>query len=63
MEELTADERGLVFVLLSREWVRIRHDPDMLREAAELEGILRKIQNESLTARGEDEETFAAGRR
>lgn len=41
---LTASERGLLVLLVSREWVRI-DDPALVHAKEEMESLLRKLGN------------------
>jgi hypothetical protein len=43
VEQITDAERQLLVVLVTKAWVEIRSDVDMMSEALELEGLLRKI--------------------
>ena len=42
-EPFTDAERQLLVVLVTKAWVEIRGDAEMASEAAELEGVLRKL--------------------
>lgn len=42
-ETMSDSERQLLIVLVTQAWVGLRHDADMLPQANELEGMLRKL--------------------
>lgn len=43
MTQITDAERQLLVVLVTKAWAEIRHEEGFVREAMELEDILRKI--------------------
>ncbi|MCK1742208.1 hypothetical protein IVA80_15390 [Bradyrhizobium sp. 139] len=60
---LTDMERQLLVVLVTKQWVEIRDDPDMDRQVDELLSIMRKINgvDVQLIARNPDPPRYLVG--